>query len=99
MVYDAVARHTSRVLSTEVFNKYIFAPNQMPPAADDLEKEKYFKMLTTLPTLKASAEALIDEAMDRSGSNQKIAAAMLGITPPALSKRLKQRAEKANGVN
>jgi DNA-binding NtrC family response regulator len=98
MVYDAVARHTSRVLSTQVFNKYIFAPNLTPPAEDDFEKEKYFKMLPTLPTLKASAEALIDEAMERAGSNQKIAAAMLGITPPALSKRLKQRAEKAHGV-
>lgn len=98
MVYDAVARHTSRVLSTEVFNKYIFEPNQIPPIDVALEKEKYYKMLTTLPTLKASAEALIDEAMDRAGSNQKIAAAMLGITPPALSKRLKQRVEKANGV-
>lgn len=99
MVYDAVARHTSRVLSTQVFNKYIFSPNQMLPVEDDLENEKCFKMLTTLPTLKASAEALIDEAMERAGSNQKIAAAMLGITPPALSKRLKQRAEKTNGVN
>jgi DNA-binding NtrC family response regulator len=94
MVFDAVARHTSKVLSTEVFSKYIFPANRKPQANESLEKEKYFNDLETLPTLKAAAEALIDEAMHRAGSNQKIAAAMLGITPPALNKRLKQRAEK-----
>jgi DNA-binding NtrC family response regulator len=94
MVFDAVARHTSKVLSTEVFSKYIFPANRKPQANESLEKEKYFNDLVTLPTLKAAAEALIDEAMHRAGSNQKIAAAMLGITPPALNKRLKQRTEK-----
>jgi DNA-binding NtrC family response regulator len=94
MVFDAVARHTSKVLSTEVFSKYIFPANQRPQTGQSSEKEKFYKDLETLPTLKAAAEVLIDEALHRAGSNQKIAAAMLGITPPALSKRLKQRAEK-----
>ncbi|MGD8834006.1 MAG: sigma-54 dependent transcriptional regulator [Desulfobacteraceae bacterium] len=94
MVFDAVARHTSKMLSTEVFSKYIFPTNRKSQTNESLEKEKYFDDLETLPTLKAAAEALIDEAMHRAGSNQKIAAAMLGITPPALNKRLKQRADK-----
>jgi DNA-binding NtrC family response regulator len=94
MVFDAVARHTSKMLSTEVFSKYIFPANRKPQANESMEKEKYFNDLETLPTLKAAAEALIDEAMHRAASNQKIAAAMLGITPPALNKRLKQRADK-----
>jgi DNA-binding NtrC family response regulator len=96
MVYDAVARHTSKVLSTEVFSKYIFSSQGMPQASKIIEENKYFRDCVTLPTLKASAEALIDEALHRADHNQKIAAAMLGITPPALSKRLKQRAEKSN---
>lgn len=96
IVYDAVARHTSKVLSTEVFSKYIFSAEQRAQVSQVLEEENCFKHLQTLPTLKASAEALIDEALHRTGRNQKIAAAMLGITPPALSKRLKQRLEKIN---
>jgi DNA-binding NtrC family response regulator len=96
MVYDAVARHTSKVLSTEVFTKYIFSSREIPQKSDIIEKNNYFSDCVTLPTLKASAEVLIDEALQRAGHNQKIAAAMLGITPPALSKRLKQRAEKSN---
>lgn len=95
MVYDAVARHTSKTLSTEVFKKYIFPSSQSSAEAKSPPPQKIYLNLTSLPTLKTAVEALIDEALERSGSNQKIAAAMLGITPPALSKRLKQRVEKA----
>jgi DNA-binding protein Fis len=94
MVYDAVARHTTKVLSTEVFSKYIFSSQEMPRESQMMKENSYFSDCDTLPTLKASAEALIDEALHRADHNQKIAAAMLGITPPALSKRLKQRAGK-----
>ncbi|NNF98692.1 MAG: sigma-54-dependent Fis family transcriptional regulator [Desulfobacteraceae bacterium] len=96
MVYDAVARHTSKTLSTEAFKKYIFPKNQTLPSVSPTKSENIFAGLDSLPTLKTAADSLVDEAMHRSGSNQKIAAAMLGITPPALSKRLKQRIEKAS---
>ena len=43
----------------------------------------------TFPTLQESAEALIREALKRSGGNQKVAAQMLGLSAPALSLRLK----------
>jgi DNA-binding NtrC family response regulator len=97
MVYDAVARHTSKVLSIEVFKKYIFPSKQSAKDIETPDNARYFESIVTLPTLKASAEALIDEALRRSDNNQRIAAAMLGITPPALSKRLKQRLEQRNG--
>ena len=42
-----------------------------------------------LPTLKEISQILINEAMLRSQGNQSIAARMLGVTPQALSKRLK----------
>jgi DNA-binding NtrC family response regulator len=93
MVYDAVARHTSKTLSTEVFRKYVFPASSPAAANGNGAPQKIFVDLETLPTIKTAVEALIDEALERSGSNQKIAATMLGITPPALSKRLKQRAE------
>ena len=44
-----------------------------------------------LPTLKAVTESLIEEALSRAKGNQAIAAGLLGITPQALSKRLKRR--------
>jgi DNA-binding NtrC family response regulator len=96
MVYDAVARHASKTLSTEAFRKYIFPSSATPPPVHRSSQRIYVE-LRPLPTIKTAVEALIDEALERSGSNQKIAAALLGITPPALSKRLKQRAESAQG--
>ena len=41
-----------------------------------------------LPTLKEAADLLVEEAMRRSGDNQTRAARLLGISRPALSKRL-----------
>ncbi|PLX80979.1 MAG: two-component system response regulator [Desulfuromonas sp.] len=42
-----------------------------------------------LPTLKQAADLLVEEAMQRADGNQTRAAKMLGISRPALSKRLK----------
>jgi len=44
-----------------------------------------------LPTLKETSHLLVDEAMKRARGNQSVAARMIGVTPQALSKRLKQR--------
>ena len=43
-----------------------------------------------LPTLESVASQLINVAMERSQGNQSIAARMLGISQPALSRRLKK---------
>jgi DNA-binding NtrC family response regulator len=93
MVFDAVGRHDNKVLSTERFRQYIFPANgeKGSKAAQNLEHP--FAPLHRLPTLKEAADLLVDEALRRTANNQKIAAGLLGITPPALSKRLKQRAQ------
>jgi DNA-binding NtrC family response regulator len=91
MVFDAVARHTNRVLSTATFKKYILTGGEAAVNVATPDDERIFADLNHLPTLKQAAAALIDEALERAGHNQKIAAALLGITPPALSKRLKNR--------
>ena len=96
MVYDAVARHTSKVLSTEAFKKYILPQSNSINMLQAQNQKTVFADLDTLPTLKYAAETLVDEALQRSGNNQKIAAAILGISPSALNKRLKQRAERMN---
>jgi DNA-binding protein Fis len=44
----------------------------------------------TLPTIEEAVQALVREAMTRAGGVQTVAAKWLGISQPALSKRLKK---------
>jgi len=46
-----------------------------------------------LPTIRQAIENLVSEAMARTKGHQTLAANLLGITPQALSKRLKKRGE------
>lgn len=89
MVYDAVSQHNGKTLSMQSFLKRIggqvnhHSVNQ-PPLTDNP-----FVPLESLPTLQQAGKMLVDEAMQRSTGNQSIAARLLGISQPALSKRLK----------
>ncbi len=91
LVYDAVSLHGGGVLSMERFIAAIGTTT--PPAAADTGQERRnpFTCCERLPTFGEAAELLVNEAMQRSSNNQTIAARMLGISQPALSKRLKQR--------
>ena len=88
MVYDAVSFHRDRILSMESFLKVALRPETQPttplPVATNL-----FSGLHRLPTFGEAAQLLVTEAMSRAGGNQTIAARLLGISQPALSKRLK----------
>ena len=89
LVFDAVAAHQSRMLSMESFARAVLggegtAPNPAPAGNP-------FAGLTALPTMTEAVELLIDEALERAEGNQTLAARLLGISQPALSKRLKQR--------
>jgi DNA-binding NtrC family response regulator len=95
MVFDAVSTHGRGTLSMETFKKNMGLnrrtappdPSSGPSVSSD---ENPFSPLGELPTLSESSAMLIREAMARSGGNQTIAARLLGISQPALSKRLKQ---------
>ena len=43
-----------------------------------------------LPTIERTVRLLIEEALQRANGNQSIAAGMLGISRPALNKRIKK---------
>ena len=91
LIYDAVSQHRSRLLSMDVFRSVIDADLQSPIKIP--EKAVSFNPESTLPSLSEMDDYLIEEAMQRSGNNQSLASRMLGISQPALSKRLKKKTE------
>ena len=92
MIFKAVENHRSKVLSLETIKHHIDRQQQAPPPSDapeNFDRVSPFKHFETLPTIKEATYMLIEEAMQRSGGNQSIASRMLGISQPALSKRIK----------
>lgn len=92
MVFDAVAQHKSRMLSLEIFRCAIFGDQKEVRHRDftDRDKNTLFSEVESLPTLKKASRELVQEALTRAHGNQTLAAQMLGISQPALSKRLKK---------
>jgi transcriptional regulator with GAF, ATPase, and Fis domain len=87
MIFNAVSRQREKMLSLQPFREAMGYTGELHlPAAVET-----FSFPEKLPTLKGITERLIEEALSRSKGNQAIAAGLLGITPQALSKRLKRR--------
>lgn len=88
MVYNAVSVHRDRILSCETF---VAAMGQETAPKIELSNEtaSIFEKLKRLPTFAEIAELLVVEALKRASNNQTIAAKLLGISQPALSKRIK----------
>lgn len=92
LVYNAVSVHRDRVLSMDTFLKAVIRPDTKPNLTAVTGPDKnLFAGLEHLPTFGEAAELLVEEAMSRANGNQTIAARLLGISQPALSKRLKLR--------
>lgn len=92
LVYDAIGQHQSHTLSMEVFRRVIdHSYNDLTPVEYD---SGLFDPNKPLPTLQEISELLIGSAMERAHGNQSLASRMLGISQPALSKRLKKGQEK-----
>lgn len=89
MAFDAVSTHSGGMLSMETFKKNM-GLNRKEHREKDTGDGTPFSALEEIPTLTQASELLIREAMKRSNGNQSIASKLLGISQPALSKRLKQ---------
>jgi DNA-binding NtrC family response regulator len=92
MVYDAVSSHGNKMLSTKVFLSHM-KRNSKNGVSDNLSGDNIQNCLMsmdTLPNFKEMDKMLIEEALRRSEGNQRVAAGMLGVTPQALSSRLKK---------
>ena len=94
MILDAVSTHRGRQLSTEAFRSLMKGKgkSQRSSAIGNLPADSTWASgLTCLPKLKEATQILVEEALRRANNNQKTAALMLGISPQALSKRLKRK--------
>ncbi len=91
MVFDAVAQHTSRILSMKHFERVIQRFHSTPSSKQhsspgDSGTRIHFS--GHCPTLKEAENQVIQEALRRAKGNQGIAATLLGISRQALNRRL-----------
>lgn len=99
LVFDAVARHSSGVLSMETFRSVI-APGpamEIPQRAEighEGLKQKFEDIFGHFPTLREAEDCLIDTALKLTGGNQGIAATMLGLKRQTLNMRLKVMSQR-----
>ena len=94
MVFDAVARHRSGVLSLASFKEVISRERAASPVMLPENGGQNFLSQQRggdFPTLKESESFLVNEALRRSDGNQGIAASLLGISRSALNKRLRKK--------
>jgi hypothetical protein len=95
MVFDAVSVHTSKMLSMNAFIQGMGVKVEDSAEIGPEQGGGYnpFTVCEELPSLGESIDLLLSETMRRSDNNQTIASRMLGISQPALSKRLKLRSK------
>jgi len=91
LIFDAVSRHQSGVLSLNVFREKISLQDTISNYV--INEDQGVELMTfpeNLPTLQEAEFILIAEALKRANGNQRIAAEILGISRTALNNRLKR---------
>ncbi len=91
IAFDSVSRHHNGPLTRQ--DLHLFSHGQGTENAGQDNTLVHFAPDNRLPTLAEIDDLLIAEAMHRADHNQSIAARILGISQPALSKRLKRQRE------
>jgi DNA-binding NtrC family response regulator len=93
MVFDAVARHKSGVLSLDFFKEFIKEKGEYIAPYISLPDDAAVSIMDLsgrFPTIKEVVDHMVSEALKRSNGNQGIAASLLGITRQALNRRLRK---------
>ncbi len=88
MIFDAVTLLRDRSLDLNLFTKAIEL-SRNGSASQQTPRQNPFADFEQLPTFNEAAAFLVMDAMSRANNNQTMAARLLGISQPALSKRLK----------
>lgn len=103
IVFDAVSRHSSGILSIENIRKKTIG-SEKDIATNNIQNNNYEKHSESLiftaqfPTFKNAELLMIKEALRRSENNQTIAAQLLGITRRALNNRIQRLKEKDQNI-
>jgi DNA-binding NtrC family response regulator len=87
MIFDAVSRHRGGELAAASLSAAM--GSTVPEPAPERGEGVLFP--DGFPTLREADSFLVRTALQRTGGNQARAARLLGISPQALSKRLKSR--------
>lgn len=90
MMLELVGRCIKRSIRREDVLEFL---EDVSPALMESERESSLEIYGNFPTIKEATELLVEEALKRTKGNRSLAAGLLGISPPALSKRLKKREE------
>jgi len=101
MVLDAVSRHKGGRLSIQSFQEKInYKPSDSSGNGESAENvfADCLSTLPQLPSLKATEQLMIDEALKRANGNQTVAAKILGMSRQALHNRLARARSSANDV-
>ena len=100
MVNDAVSRHHSGKLSTASFKTAMGRTHPQPAhhSGPAFAGDVPLIFPDRIPTISETIDILVREAVKRANGNQTIAAGLLGITQPSLSRRLKKMKPRSNGV-
>lgn len=93
LMYDAVSASKTQVLQVAAFEKVLglSGKDSLQSGGTAGGMHNCFERCKQLPTIQEAIEDLVSEALVRTDNNQTLAARLLGISQPALSKRLKQR--------
>jgi DNA-binding NtrC family response regulator len=96
LVYDAVSRHKSGILSMKRFQvqlekEHLYSSGESAPGL--LAEDFVLPVGSELPTLRKAIRILVAEAMKRSKNNQSMAARLLGISRQTLARHLEHGSE------
>jgi DNA-binding NtrC family response regulator len=95
MVYDAMAQHKSGTLSPALFVKVMCAGGESIDSQHEIPATAAPNVMDdSFPTLQESEMRLIEQAMEIAQGNQRVAAALLGISRQALNNRLVRKRHK-----
>ena len=92
MVYDAISQNRNATLELDTFLHAMgVEPSPLIAPVTPRKTAVYFDPDQPLPSLQGITDLLVEEAMQRANRNQSLAARLIGVSQPALSKRLKKQ--------